>query len=321
MISVLIVDDSDSKIQEIRQLLESTHGSKDIDICTASNIQQATRMVKKKLFSLAILDLNIPLVQGREAQRDGGLRLLKNLETQRRLKMPIKLVGLTAYDDAMQAHRMTFESKSYVLIKYENRSTDWHEPISSAVVQLLNSEASGAEGALPSSALEIWLIAACFIIVTTSVFLPIAYSPTQRLSLFILCAMLVSFLFGKNAQAKLKLKLPGVIFTTLGSGATALATLLVLTHLSTSDVSVGVFEVMNEVGQYVDLDTCHISAPFDEGTRKATTFVDGQSLIVVFPAGTEKIRLSVCRYTGILRYSRERVQVLRFGKELKKVGP
>ena len=77
MVNILIVDDSASKIQAIRHVLEPLI-TDSVHIVVANCINSAKRELKKKNFDIMILDIYLPQTFGESPQQDGGMRLLKN---------------------------------------------------------------------------------------------------------------------------------------------------------------------------------------------------------------------------------------------------
>jgi CheY-like chemotaxis protein len=318
MINILIVDDNKSKTGAISDLINSVTGEIKANIEIAGNIGSASKKISNTKYDLVILDLNIPLVDGKESQKDGGLRLLNNLKRQNKLKWPKKLIGLTAYKESFEKYNKEFTDDSYLLIEYSNTNTDWQKPICSIIGQIYDAARKGASPKGTFSRFEMTIICITYLVVVVSIFLPKSYTPIQSTQLFLLSAMLIAFLFGKNVQSKFKLKLPGLIFSTAGAAALALGSMVLLSNLSTPKFAIGIYEIIDEEGKKVVINEKDIDVSLGANTQRPEIFTKNYSLIVIFPKGCDKSNIHIRDYSGTINYVKDTLQILRLGKDLKK---
>ena len=78
MINILIVDDNNDKVQNIKRVLEPLL-TEEINIVTAQDINSAKRALKKKNFDVMILDICLPQIFGEKMLPNGGMKLLKEI--------------------------------------------------------------------------------------------------------------------------------------------------------------------------------------------------------------------------------------------------
>jgi len=92
--SILVVDDNPSKRREIVQTLDSLALGESIKVQTAQSQSEALQMMAGESFKLLILDMNIPLREGENAEPDGGIQVL-NIIQRGQHKVPEHVIGLT----------------------------------------------------------------------------------------------------------------------------------------------------------------------------------------------------------------------------------
>ena len=121
---ILIVDDIESKRNEIKSHLLDC-GVGDAAIHFADCALEAKRQLKRTRYDLLILDIMLPQRANDIASAINALHLLQEVcETDLYLR-PIKVIGLTAFDDAIHAIKSEFDSYAWTIIKYEISSNAW----------------------------------------------------------------------------------------------------------------------------------------------------------------------------------------------------
>ena len=152
----------------------------------------------------------------------------------------------------------------------------------------------------------------------------IVYAPTPRIVLYFLICFLPSLLLGAEASSRFKLKLPGFAFTTAGACAVCFGALILITNLSKPEEKIAVFQVYDESNEPVALDwSGALTVPVTSGGLSVTKFIDGNTVILVFPeqVGKAEIRIkksySSPTYTGEVTYAGSRTAKLTLGKDLK----
>lgn len=307
---ILIVDDSQTKRDEIAVAIAGIVGTKSPRIDYATNVNEACRCCRKTSFDLIILDVFLPIEKGGEPIRKGGISVLKNLRNQEILKSPKNLVGLTAYEDVLEGLRAEFEKDNYVLLKYDPASIDWQSKLSAALGRVTRSPTSkNSKSILPKLAIDGWCAIAMLLVLIGCIFLPIHFTPTSRAITFFLCSTLAGILMGSKFTAKFSLKLPMACITASGATGALLATMFLLQNLTSTNLSVGVYHARNHDGQTINLDPSSISVEISDNAIPPQVFANGSSLVVIFPQTTENANISVrsdngdLSFTGCLRYT------------------
>lgn len=130
MIDILIVEDSAEKASIIRDFictLEYVDANK-IDVVT--DARTARERLGQKSFHLLILDVQIPKVFGGDLPtKDGGIELLASLSKSGRVNLPLHVIGLTAYDDAIDLAAAPFAEQLWGLLKYTQDGDGWRRQL------------------------------------------------------------------------------------------------------------------------------------------------------------------------------------------------
>ncbi|NEW00660.1 response regulator [Bacillus megaterium] len=100
MLDILIVDDDSIKIGKIVEVLNSIPSSEEFRISKALDIDDARKLIHQVQFDLLILDIQLPMVIGKDVKRTGGVTLLNEINQIDRIKKPLQIVGITSFDDA-----------------------------------------------------------------------------------------------------------------------------------------------------------------------------------------------------------------------------
>jgi nucleoside phosphorylase/CheY-like chemotaxis protein len=119
MVNILIVDDSASKIQVIRHVLEPLI-TDSVHIVVANCINSAKRELKKKNFDIMILDIYLPQTFGESPQQDGGMRLLKMVKDSKFYSYPRYVISISKYEQSTEVFSSS-EGKIHTAIEWENK--------------------------------------------------------------------------------------------------------------------------------------------------------------------------------------------------------
>lgn len=146
MIRVLVVDDNQNKINKIKDVLDSIQNCKfelAQDLVTA-------RLMLQQSFDLLILDINLPERFNELAKENLGLRFIKEIRSSNRLKLPKHIIGLTEYDHIIEKYRDEFSNLATILVKYDNKASDWNSTIKEKIQYLIQAEVQDANKSLYS---------------------------------------------------------------------------------------------------------------------------------------------------------------------------
>jgi len=135
---ILIVDDSNEKIGKLLDVL--TQAGINIEhIQVTYTLFDAKAALRKTDFDLLILDVLLPLRAGDPPKHNGTIDLLTEIADRETLRKPRHIIGLTAYEDAIQSAGSAFISRTWTVIKFSFESDDWKQQITSCVAYILGS--------------------------------------------------------------------------------------------------------------------------------------------------------------------------------------
>lgn len=132
MITILILEDDNDKLSKILNILESLSVPKNC-IRSVNNLFEAKKELVENFYDLLILDINVPIMSGGEANRHGGLTLLKHINERKNIKIPSYIIGLTAYEEIRSEVSENFEEYQWHILQYDLSSDVWVKSLSERV--------------------------------------------------------------------------------------------------------------------------------------------------------------------------------------------
>jgi hypothetical protein len=164
------------------------------------------------------------------------------------------------------------------------------------------------------------LALAIYVVLTPNV----VYAPTPRIILYLLVSVMTGILFGSEATARLKLRAPGFVFFAAGAAALVCASLWLLVKYGKPEAQIAVFHVVDEQGNDVGLEwKGAVRILTAGGALTPTHFVDGNTLVLVFPEQVPEVDVQIRRvsggpaYRGKVSYAGARTGELVLGTDLK----
>lgn len=121
---VLVVDDNESRMLEIKNLLSDNLELSENDIYTANKTQDAKTLLRNICFDFLILDVVLPK-RDEIPSAKFGLSLLNDIKNRPNIKKPGKIVGITAHFEDIKFFRKEFDSHCEVLIEASIRNKEW----------------------------------------------------------------------------------------------------------------------------------------------------------------------------------------------------
>lgn len=136
MINILIVDDSPEKLRNIKEVLDSIiENDDDVEINVAMEIAETKRIVSRKNIDLMILDIQLPQRVTDVPEKEGGIRLLKDLKESRRYKYPNYVISLSRYEESIDLFRSS-EGYIHSSISYDDKN-EWKSQLLNCVKMFL----------------------------------------------------------------------------------------------------------------------------------------------------------------------------------------
>lgn len=133
MVKVLIVDDLDSKIQSIRKVLVERCQITDDQIDEANSISSGVNALAAKQYQLLILDLVLPQFDGDQPEEKGGLSLLKDINDNSSVNLPVHIICLTEYAEIIKENQKEFDQLLVSSVVKHEGDTDWINQLAESV--------------------------------------------------------------------------------------------------------------------------------------------------------------------------------------------
>lgn len=127
---VIIIDDDDSKRNEIISTLCSTGVVIKSNFVECKSIMSAKVALKKEKFDVMLLDLNLPLRDNdSEIRSKEGLKFLKEFMYHRKYNQPKEIIGITSYEEELNEVKKDFDNNLIHIIHYHTVKEDWKEKL------------------------------------------------------------------------------------------------------------------------------------------------------------------------------------------------
>jgi nucleoside phosphorylase len=124
MISILLVDDNQAKVRAIAAVIEEC--GLDHQLSIQMNVVDAKRDLQARRFDLLLLDIMLPRRASSLPETDGGLELLRWLKARGRPFRPSHIVGITSFDESLQAAKTEFNNFLWQVISIKLDEGGWH---------------------------------------------------------------------------------------------------------------------------------------------------------------------------------------------------
>jgi nucleoside phosphorylase len=140
MVKILIVEDNSEKLQKITQVLLRVEGINIESIISVSDARNAQLKLIDTSYDLLILDIAIPGRIDQEVEANGGVKLLEEVMTRDRFKVPDHIVGITAYPEILTAVRERFSLRLLTIVFYDPNSDEWERSLEFRARHLVQSK-------------------------------------------------------------------------------------------------------------------------------------------------------------------------------------
>jgi nucleoside phosphorylase/CheY-like chemotaxis protein len=133
------VEDNAEKLQKITQVILSVESLNLDDITAVTDARNAQLKLLQHWYDLLILDIAIPSRIDEDVERDGGVKLLEEIMTRERFKLPDHIIGITAYPDILREVSQRFSRRLLTITYYDPSSDDWEQSLRSRALHLVQS--------------------------------------------------------------------------------------------------------------------------------------------------------------------------------------
>lgn len=135
MLKVLIVDDTQEKIAQIRQVLANFVDNPD-DLPISGCIRDALKECSKTRYDLVVLDLYIPQKAGDTPDPENAKTFLKIVKEDNDYICPIFVIGITRMKD-MGVHKPFFETETLQVLSYAEDDDIWKDQLKNRLEYLV----------------------------------------------------------------------------------------------------------------------------------------------------------------------------------------
>jgi CheY-like chemotaxis protein len=142
--NILIVDDDVARSSSLISYLTSYGRIHTSEITTATNINDAKRLLAACYFDVLILDVMLPKRDGETANPNAGIAFLDYLNRTSMLKKPEKIIGLTARINDIGRYRVSFEKHCLTVIEATPTSAAWKKHLLTAIGYMQSSKLARA---------------------------------------------------------------------------------------------------------------------------------------------------------------------------------
>ena len=136
MSKILIVDDNEEKLSRISHILTDA-GVTPENINIAKTGVEARKCLSGIQFDLLILDIALPMREGDEPDRRGGIKLLEEIVERGNFRLPDSVLGLTGFSDLHEEFGEQFHSMLWTLDYYDTSDSGWLERLRAKVSYVL----------------------------------------------------------------------------------------------------------------------------------------------------------------------------------------
>lgn len=136
MIDILIMDDSDIKVGELRQVAAAILSKGEIHIDVATNINEGRSLMHEKQYDLLILDMVMPYHEDEESSHTAGAEYLEEIYQNESIKVPLQIIGLTEFEQEFTQQQQDFRDKLWHLLFYSHTDNKWHKDLRQKITQL-----------------------------------------------------------------------------------------------------------------------------------------------------------------------------------------
>lgn len=136
MITVLIMEDKQDKLQKLQSLLVEECNVPQDNIMIAKTINEGRKLLSSNYYDLLLLDLVMPAFPDSEPDLEDAPRFIDEMYANPNLKIPNQIIGQTAHEEKFDELKQRFEDKLWYLVHYQDNDISWRGKIKNKVFHL-----------------------------------------------------------------------------------------------------------------------------------------------------------------------------------------
>lgn len=141
MLSILIIDDTPDKIQEMRTfILNSFDEIKTDNIDEACCTNEGLKRLLDNQYDLVMLDLNISKTGKSMPSPQNALDFLDLVSEMDKINFPAHILGITRLEQIEEKDRAKFDENLWSLLRYGEDYNGWEEKLKKKIQYLLTSK-------------------------------------------------------------------------------------------------------------------------------------------------------------------------------------
>lgn len=141
MLSLLIIDDTPEKIQEIKKVILDNFT--EIKECYIEDVMCTTEGLNKlckNQYDLVLLDLNIPKIKDGFPSPNNSLEFLDIITEMDNINFPAHILGITRMDHIEEIYKKDFEDKLWSLMRYGEDFNGWENKLIKKIRYLITAK-------------------------------------------------------------------------------------------------------------------------------------------------------------------------------------
>lgn len=134
------MDDSSPKTEAIKKFLIESCNIYEKSIDVAKSINSGRQQLSCQHYDLLLLDLVMPAIDDGEKDEKESPKFIDEIYTNINIHIPIHIIGISEYDELLDASMERFEDKLWHLIKFKNNQNDWKTKLMNKVQHLIRTK-------------------------------------------------------------------------------------------------------------------------------------------------------------------------------------
>jgi len=135
-VRILIVEDSITKINQIKGLVERVLPAFPVSIDVEMDASAAAYALQSKRYDLLVLDMNLPLRSGERPRAEVGVEILRSIQQKKDFIRPRHIVGLSEYQELVERYSLEFAADMWYLVRYQDDTDSWARQLGRMLVHI-----------------------------------------------------------------------------------------------------------------------------------------------------------------------------------------
>lgn len=161
MLRVLLVEDTEQKSEFIKTVIKQHTDADDYSIDVADDFITAKKCLLDVQYDIAIVDVQIPMRKGEGLDSIGGVKLIREIDGNIRIKRPRYIVGMSEFEQSISEVTADFSERVFGLIHYSRDSLVWKSQLAYTLKHARRSIASLRAETAPGAIVQTAILVVC----------------------------------------------------------------------------------------------------------------------------------------------------------------